>query len=281
MTDSYHSDYGSVSKTMLNLFCDSPKLYEETYLKRTLPTKEPTSPMIVGTVLHGVLLEGKKPNELYQVYPDDCLKSNGAINPKPATEFRKSIFPAVAIKEKEAQGIQDAIEAVEASPIADAVAQSTELEKAHYADLYGLPCRCKPDIACDMGDHWLVWDLKFCDPSPAHFFRSAKSFRYFLQDAHYSAVLTAETGKPVVFRFFAFEPVYPFRLQAYWYEPRQREIAQDFHRTKIADLRKCMATGDWSDKWSNAIPLNEWHLDPNGEAPLDWSEVEPEAAEVV
>jgi hypothetical protein len=262
----YHDDYGSVSKTMLTDFVGSPSLYYETYIKRTMQRKQPTQPMLVGTILHGVLLEGKKPDEMFRVYPEDCLKSNGAINPKPAGEFRRSIGSAVAIKEKDAHGIEAAIKAARESAISKALELATETENAHYADVYGLPCKCKPDIAADMGDRWDVWDLKFCDPSPGHFFRSAKRFKYWLQDVHYSAVITQETGKPVTFRFLAFEPEYPFRLQSYWYEPRQREIGSDFHRLHVAKLLKCMATDSWEDNWPHSIPLSPWDVDPSGES---------------
>ena len=87
-----------------------------------------------------------------------------------------TIFAAVAIKGKEAKGIEGAIEAVQESMIADAVAQYSELEHPHYADLYGLPSKCKPGIDGDIVDHWLSLGLEVCDPTPAHFFWSAKNF---------------------------------------------------------------------------------------------------------
>ena len=277
MTDDYHDDFDSVSKTMLTLFCHSRKDYELTYIKRIMKPKQPTSPMIVGTVLHGVLLEGKKAEDFYQVYPESVLSKNGAASTKAAKEFAANLPAGVkALKEKEAEGLDYAIKAVRHSLIADVIEQATGLERAFYADLYGLPCRCKPDIYCDMGDRVTVWDLKFCDPSPGHFNRWAGNFYYDLQDSHYSAILSQHFGKPVDFKFFAFEPEFPYKHNFYWYEPREREIAADFHRTKIAELRKCMATGNWKDNWPNAIrlPFSRGEL-------MDFDAVDVGEAEVV
>ena len=111
-----------------------------------------------------------------------------------------------------------------------------------------------------MDDHLIAYDLKFCPPDPTSFNRSARRLRYWLQDAHYSAVLTAETGKPVLFRFWAVEPTYPFRIQCYWYGQRSREIARDYHAAQLNKLAECYATDEWVDDWQGELVLSPWDV---------------------
>lgn len=259
-TDEYHADTETVSKTMLNEFCDSPVQFNLIFNTGELERKHATVPMQLGTIMHSILLEGSSVGDVCEVFSDDCFKSNGAINPKPAGEFRDSIAPKIAVKQAVRDDVIACRSALSDTPLMKAIHASTETERRHDGTVHGVPSRCKPDILCDMGDHILIYDLKFCDPSPGAFNRSAKRFRYWLQDAHYSAVIKAETGKPVQFRFFAVEPVFPFRVQSYWYTPRQREIARDYHTRKLGELRECYETNVWQDNWPNELELNPWDV---------------------
>lgn len=258
--EEYHADTSTISKTMLNEYCTSPVQFDLTFNKGTMARKSPTKPMQLGTILHAVLLEKKEVEDVVAIYTPDCFKSNGAINPVPAGKFRASIGDKIAVKSKELNEVLSCFTAVVKSELYDAIKQAKECEKRHDAIVEEVPSRCKPDILCDMGDHILIYDLKFCDPSPSAFIRSAKRFRYWLQDAHYSAVVSAETGKPVMFRFFAVEPTFPYRVQCYWYGPRQREIARDFHIRKLRELKYSMDTDTWVDDWPNELPLDPWDI---------------------
>lgn len=262
--DEYHADTATISKTMLNEYCKSPVNFNLMFNKGTMERKRPTKVMQIGTIMHAVLLEKKSVAEVCEAYSTDCFKSNGDLNPKPAAAFRESIGGKIAVKSKDLLEIYDCYEAIATSPLYDAIRQSTECEKRHDAVVAGVPCRCKPDILCDMGEYVMIYDLKFCDPSPGAFMRSANNtklgFRYWLQDAHYSAVVREELGKPVMFRFFAVEPMFPFRVQCYWYGPRQREIARDFHSRKLGELKHSMETDTWVDDWPNELPLEPWDI---------------------
>lgn len=258
--EEYHADTSTISKTMLNEYCNSPVTYDLTFNKGTMARKSPTKPMQLGTIMHSLLLEKKEIEDVVAIYTPECFKSNGAINPVPAGKFRASIGNKIAVKSKELDEVLACFTAVVKSDLYDAIKQASECEKRHGAVVEGVPCRCKPDILCDMGDHILIYDLKFCDPSPDAFIRSAKRFRYWLQDAHYSAVVREELGKPVMFRFFAVEPTFPFRVHCHWYGPRQREIARDFHVRKLGELKHSMETDTWVDDWANELPLDPWDI---------------------
>lgn len=265
--DSYHDDTKTISKTMLNVFCDSPVEFNLMFNQKTMAKKSPTKQMEIGTVLHEVLLEKKKITDVVEEYPQSCFKSNGAINPKPAGEFRKSVYPRIAVKTATLNQIIECADSIAGSALNDAIQQCSEFEKRHDATIEDVACRCKPDMLVELEDFALIYDLKFCDPKPSAFNRSARMFRYWLQDAHYSAVVGAEIGKPVHFRFFAVEPVFPYRIQCYWYTERQREIAGEFHRKKLQELRECKDSNTWEDAWPNVLTLNAWDVESESEEP--------------
>lgn len=263
----YHDDYSHISKTMLNTFCDSPVEYDLTYNKRTMKRKEPTRRMELGTILHEVLLEGKFLADVACEYTANCYKSNGAVNPKPAAEFRKSIWPKIAVKPATMREIEACHAAVLQTALGDALQQATAFEERFDARIEGVDCKCKPDMMLDAGDYLLVYDLKFCDPSPRGFGRSARMFRYWLQDAHYSAVLREHSGKPVEFRFFACEPTFPYRVQCYWYDPPQREIASGYHLRKLRELHEAISNDTWEDDWPNSLELTPWDIGESNSEP--------------
>lgn len=266
MSNEYHEDNSHLTKTALSVFCDSPQEYYLQFIAREMERKQATREMSTGTVLHAMLLENKKLEEVIGIYPESCLKSDGALNWKPAAQYRADNPDKLGFfKAQAAEDIQIVYDAVKDGPIAEAIEESSHLEKEFRAMLYGVRCKCKPDIAGDLGEYWVAYDLKFMDRIyPGMFRRSAKSFRYYLQDAHYSAVLSEISGKPTVFKFIAVETQFPFRKQVYCYDPRSREIARDFHRKKIEQLKECQSTGDWSDRWSGDLIVNPWEVEGCG-----------------
>lgn len=273
--NAYHQDNSHLTKTALTVFCDSVREYYLQFVSMEMDRKQATREMSTGTVLHAMLLESKSLDEVIGIYPDSCLKSDGAINWKPAAQFRADNPDKLGFfKASAAEDIQIVYDAVKDSAIATAIEESSHLEKEFRATVYGCKCKCKPDIAGDLGEYWACYDLKFMDRIyPGMFRRSAKSFRYYLQDAHYSAVLSELSGKPTVFKFIAVETQYPFRVQVYVYDPRSREIARDFHRKKVEQVLECQASGDWSDRWSGDLILNPWEVEGCGsEDSLDWED---------
>lgn len=265
MTDSvmdYHDDFSHVSRTMLTVHIDSPLVYYHTYVTRAMTPKKPSKPMITGTLLHAIFLEGRQFSDLVVTYPADCLKSDGSINSKPAKAFASQHPGMYAMKEDEAFAVFQCASHIEKHGALKAILdEASHMERRVDAKLYGINCKCKPDILADSGDHIIIYDFKCVgDPSPEHFRRSSKRFKYWLQDAHYSAVCAAAFGKPVSFAFLVQEVTFPFRLQRYFFPPATCDEARDLHRKALDDLRRCMETNDWSDRWEQAVPLAQWDM---------------------
>ena len=259
----YFDDYSSISRTMLKLFRQSRVEYNLTYNTGELPQWEPTPPALLGTVLHAMLLEDVPLDNLVLRYPSDVLNVNGGLIGPRASAFRVDNPGRVHMKDEDYDGIQAGVKSVMSRPeIRDMLAAVSHKEHRVDAELFGVPCKAKPDIAGDMGDYMACYDLKFMkNIDPDSWRRSSRRLAYWLQDSHYSRVVEAKFGKPVRFRFLAIEIKPPFRVQWYWYEPRSREIAADEHKRLLLDLKHCRETGVWEDGWQSECVLSSWDIE--------------------
>lgn len=259
----YHLDYDSQSKTMLTLFCKSRLEYKLTYVTREMQPWVPTKPALAGTILHAVLLEDKAFEDCVLPYPAECLKCNGDLNGKVAAKFREDNPEIICLKEPECEALREVVRGVMAHvPLGQVIKAATNREERFDAVVDDVPCRCKPDILCDLGDKIVVYDLKFSElVDPGSFRRANRRLRYWLQDAHYSRCLAERFGKPVVFRFCVVEVKFPYRVCWYWLDPISRDNAFDAHKKILADLKECQLTGNWDDKWPSEVVLSPWDLD--------------------
>ena len=263
ITNGYHDDFASLSKTMLNLFCHSRLEFYHTYVKPVMQPKIQTKVMLSGTVLHAMLLEDRLFSDLVLPYPDWCLKSNGDLNGKVAASFREEHPDCEFLKMAECDAIRAVVESVLKHPdLGKLMSAATDRERRFDARIFGIDCKCRPDIICDLGDRVVIYDLKFSECVDADSWRrNSRRFRYWLQDSHYSAVVEAALGKPVQFRFCLIEVAFPFRVQWKWYDPSSRESSRKFHREKIEELAVCHETGDWSDRWQSVMVLEPWDME--------------------
>jgi len=259
--DAYHLDYGSISHSMLSVFCRSPFEYWLTFIQKTMPRKVPTKIMEVGSVVHAVLLERAAVDDLVVQYDADCFQKDGKLHGKNAAAFRAANPDKVCMKVADVCRVIQIVDMVREHELGNLIAGATAHEKAIYwtDPLTGMECRAKPDFVCDLGDRVVCYDLKISGTiSPGQFQRTAKMFCYWRQATHYSSGLTDNYGKPVTFRFFVCESQFPFRIHPYWYDDRSREIAYGSWTKSMIDLAQCYETGDWSDKWTNELTIGPW-----------------------
>lgn len=259
--EAYHADFDHVSKTMLNTFLSSPVIYQKTFVTREMKPKRPSAQMEIGTAVHSILLDRADISDVLALVPSCCLKSNGAINPKPFAEMREANPGTIFVKADEFRRIESIVQAVRDSEIGALVDAATDRERAIYWTdaASGLKCRAKPDWVCELETVVYVYDLKVCEQIDEFAWtRSAKRLRYWLQDAHYSSGLAKLTGKPVQFRFAVVESVYPYRTWLYEYCRNTREEAAARHARSLCKLSAAYSANEWKDDWSHTITLNEW-----------------------
>jgi exodeoxyribonuclease VIII len=259
MTDPYHDDFDRISKSMLSDFCSDRELYRLRYIDRKLPAKEPNAAMDAGTLIHSVVIEGGELESYCRLVPDDCLQSNGAINGKRLAELKSATPGIVYVKAAEFGRIASIIESVRRYVPEMGIESAAAKEQAIYWNdtASGLDCRCKPDWYCEQsGNQIICHDLKVtATVNPWDWGRVADRFRYWLQDAHYSAGLEKATGQRVSqFVFWVVEDQYPFRVARRVYSDSDRKAARQWHANRLCELAACYQTGDWSNKWPDEIP---------------------------
>jgi hypothetical protein len=265
---SYHRDYKRVSKTMLGHFLKSRFDYYRYYVAKTESPPAPKRVMQVGSAIHSILLDRTSIDDVVAVYPASCLKSDGSLNPKPASKFREDHPDHFIMKDADYDLVHDTCEAVrkhELGTLIDHPDAVFEVPKQWTCKVSGLDCRMMADFYTELDDRVICYDLKTTeDIYPTGVARTCKVLKYWLQDAHYSAGLEAIFGKPVFFKFWFVEINAPHRIAPYEYDPRSREIAASSYQKVMVNLADCYATGDWADEWektTNQLVINPWEVD--------------------
>jgi len=261
----YHSDYNRLSKTMLSQFATSPLMFWHYYVKQDKKPDPPSSKMKVGTAVHAILLDKFRVSDVCATYSDDCFKSNGHLNPKPADKFREDNADKVIVKQCELNTINDTCAAVRSHELCSLLDHSDakfETIIKWTDEATGIECRAMVDFFIDMGDHIAAYDLKTTEQIQTRPFRStAKRFRYWLQDAHYSNGLETIYGKPVTFAFWCVETKFPHRICKREYSPASKKTAATHRRRHMESLANCFDTGDWRDEFvknPELLTLDPW-----------------------
>lgn len=255
----YHADHSRLTRTALKCFMESRSEYKLRYVDGTLPPLPPRRCQVEGIVLHAIIIEQKSPMDFLVPYPNECLKSNGDLKGPDALAFREQHHGKMCVKFAELRRLTDLLNAVLRNPLVveDSMSRSAIRETEVNRTVNGVECKCRPDLRYP----GLLIDYKFMQNiDPLSFQRSAKSFKYWLQYAHYTAV--THDGD-FVFRCIETKP--PFRVHDYRYDLASRQLAFDTHEKLLADLKSCRDTGDWSDVWPSEIEIKPWELGESDE----------------
>lgn len=274
----YHSDYEHYSKTMLSHFHGSTHEFWRYYVARECKPPQPKG-AVIGSICHDVLLLGKQLGDVARLYPSECLKKNGAINPKPAREWESSLgddeYPVKQPVFEQCSALlsairnHDVVRLIESASARERVIRWTDDES-------GMPCRMMADFFFEDADDNIIYcyDLKFTQRvKPNEFWRTAAMFRYWLQDAHYSNGLASYYDVPVKFVFWAVEDSAPFRVARYQYTDIAREAAQTERADIMRRLKRCIETDQWEDDWTQKTN-DLWFTSSESQADveLDWEE---------
>ena len=170
-------------------------------------------------------------------------------------------YLAVAFgKSGEEVAIERVLDAVRSHALGKLIEQAQMREEVVVSDYLGRGIKCRPDFLCDD----VIYDLKFMDDvSESAIRRSFKRFRYWLQDAHYSAVCES-----AVFRFWVVETEYPFRIKSVVYDERSREIAVEAWGNAMDALIACEKAGVFEDNNSLTLTLSPWEVGADDEGEL-------------
>lgn len=267
----YHAMTSHQSCSMLKSFYRDKSLYHRQFVSGEQPPADLSSKpqVVVGDLVHQVLLEKKDVGDLVEFYPDDCFKSNGTLNPKPAKEFREqmAIQGKSVVKDDIFKRVVGACNSVMSDELGKLISRDDlTFEEAIFWQDHGtgLDCKAKPDFMYVDERHVTIWDLKVSEGvAPENWTRIAKKLLYWMQDAHYSSGAAHLYQKPVEFVFWVVESVPPHRIVMYQFDPVSRERANEAYVKMLRDLKECREEDVWMEEWEHTaqtIVLDPWDV---------------------
>ena len=245
---SYHEQSG-LSFSQLKVFAESPRLYEATFLTKTIERK-PSSAMELGTAIHMMLLEPHVAmTELVRI-PPDVLSKSGAKSGKAWDEFEAEHSGKVLLKHREYVAINNTCEAVRNHAIAGPLmAAFGDYELPINWTFNDLPMRSKLDKLCNSG---IVIDVKTTqDCSERAFSRTVADQLYHLQGVMYCQAASQYPGtlcNEFHFVWIAVEPEPPYRVRCYRLGREAESIAFGMLDRLTNQFKECQSTGVWADR---------------------------------
>lgn len=249
----YHADRSAISSGMIEDFLQSRRLFEGRYITDTVPKKEPTDAMRLGTLIHMRLLEPEKYRELVVVTPEDApdRRSRNWWSAFEAEHEGKEI-----VTNEGASRIESIARSVLSKRWARSLlngAGQPEFDVFWTDAETGLPCK----ILVDWFRPICCFDLKTtADASPAAFSRSAANLGYFRKKHHYLAGIQAFTDQETPLLHVAVCTAPPYAAGAYNLVDNSWDGTSNGHaqwRRALEQIAECYATGDWSDPWEREV----------------------------
>jgi hypothetical protein len=210
----YHANETHRSCSRVKTLLDSPVLYDQRYIAKTLPPFS-SSATDHGTLLHSWLELGDDFLESLVVPPPSTLTATGLVG-KEAEKWAKNEAPAGAlvVSPKERAQIIAEVGAIKSNPAA-AELLSTVVEhelSVYWESADGHRLKCRFDAMTSDG---IAIDLKTTREADilADFWKSVMSFRYHLQDAWYRCGMEAMGLEPQPLRFIVISTSLPHDCQ--------------------------------------------------------------------
>jgi hypothetical protein len=204
--------------------------------------REETTAMIVGTLVHAMVLEGKNLLDLYAIKPAGMSFATKEGKAWKAEQTK----PILA--EDAALSIPRMAESIANDPHAAAILKGCQhKELPIIGSLYGVQCKALLDNAGTDGVEWVIADLKKCqDASPRGFKKQVANFDLDLQMAWYSTLLAAIHGleNPPHWYWIAIEDKPPYLNMIYsgieWMDSGMRKLER-----VIDSYKECTKSGEW------------------------------------
>lgn len=256
--EQYHADTTAISRGKLWTYRNSRRKFEGEHVTFTAPPAEPKDYYDIGTLTHTGCLEPHKLGDKFIAWPDGLLSADGGIRTAAAKQWQadQRADGRIPLKDKQYQ-IVGACAASVLRTCGQWIEKATAIEQSiFWTDAEtGILCRCKPDWQVELPHCVLAFDIKTDGESvDEHVFRGkCETNGYVLQVPHYSAGITALTGKPVHFHFVVVEKVWPFRSRVFRLDEQATANAVDMRRRLLDDLLICIESGDFSEPWEAGI----------------------------
>lgn len=251
----YHSDIWAVSSSMLKEFAADSLMFHKRYNLKTVPRKEPTPAMAMGTLVHAMLLEPDTVHDVGVVIPDDFITESGARSSSKAAKAwqqEQELAGLLTFKAEEWGAAMNAAQAAKTALLTEGIDfDGCQCEQSIYWQDGGLDFRCRLDI---VPKRRLIVDLKvMASCHPTFVDRQVANLKHWLQQAHYIAGYRAHFGVEPIFAFLSVEPKEPHNATVTMLDSNYKTAAEYNWRATLNRLQACRETGDWRNWWARKI----------------------------
>ena len=233
----YHADETHRSCSRVKTLLDSPALYQQRYISRSLPPYQ-SSALDHGTLMHRWLEEGEAFLGTLISPPAKILTATGLVG-KEAEKWAKNEAPAgsTVVGPKERAQILAEVAAILANPAAaELIGAITEREiSIRWETADGHRLKCRADAVTDA----CFIDLKTTRDADilSDWWRSCLNFRYHLQCAWYMRGMEAFGMTPTPLRFIVISTALPHDCQVVTLPPAVIAEGERLMDVALADLR--------------------------------------------
>lgn len=196
----------------------------------------------IGTAAHSLILEGDASGLAIIDAPDYRGKEARLARDAAYAQGRTPLLP------REHDAVRAMWDAVMSHATARELLTGHQPEVSVFADLYGQPCKARLDAwhADDGTGRLLIVDLKTAqDANPETFARTALTYGYDQQMAHYQDLMEVEKGKRPRFMFVLVEKTAPYLVSVVELD----DLFYDLGRQKNEEA---------AAKWLHAKETNQW-----------------------
>ncbi len=248
----YHADLTHYSHSMLKVFRQSPALFEAYYVTKTLTRPEPTTAMMLGSLVHALVLEPAEFAGIYMV-AEGCDSRRGnkwksAVDAAMATGL-EAVLPA------QIEAARDMADAILRHPVAaKLLTMDGVAEQPIRWESDDLSLKCKPDWLADSGEYLLNTDIKTSlNPAPDEFERQAYNLGYHRQAAHYEEGCYVEHDRPVKSVFIVVGNVQPHDVYTCQLDADYIRLGVYENTVTQAKLANCLRSGAWLAENQNEL----------------------------
>lgn len=260
--EAYHADRTALCNSALADFRKSVPLYYGRHVTGTIPPKESTDAMSLGTLLHTLVLEPENFAASVAVAPEINRRTN-AGKEEYAAWCAASACKTVVTREQldTAQRMAASIRLHQMAGYALSLEGPVEQAIRWQDPKTGLWIR-------NLIDKWapsigLVIDLKTSrDPTPTEFAKSVANLGYHAQAALYSDGAAAVYGETVDFLFIVVGSEPPHEVACYTLDEAAIEAGRRANRAALDEIARRRESGEWQSRYQQieTISLPFWAL---------------------
>lgn len=247
----YHKDPALGSTSLKTLATRTPAHYQY-----DLTHPKSSAAFDLGTAAHSLILEHDETGVV--VIDVDSKRGKAWTEPASAAEA----LGQIALTSKEWAQVKGMRDSVMAHPLARAALEGGEPEQSVFWDHEtGTALKCRPDMLHRGGKLGnLIVDLKTVQSaSPEEFARSAATFGYHIQQAHYQAGLKAVTGEDFDFIFVLIEKSAPYLPAVVQLDAEDVARGAELAERSIRIFNECTKADNWPGYASDKpIELPRW-----------------------